>query len=262
MRMARTLKIATWNINSVRLRVNHLKGIDADIMCLQEMKCQDHQVPLAEIEEMGFKHNYFRGEKAYNGVGIFSKLPLTDVEMLDFGGRVQARHISAKLPNGTRLHNFYVPAGGDEPDVATNPSYAHKLQFLDDMEAYFAGLKSSHIAVGDFNVAPFEHDVWSSKQLRNVISHTPQERERMMKMYATLGWVDSARHFVPMNEKCYSWWSYRNKDWEKSNRGRRLDHIWVTPDLREKLVSCETLRHARNWEKPSDHVPVMVEIRL
>jgi exodeoxyribonuclease-3 len=256
------LRIATWNINSLRLRVGHLANIDADIICIQEMKCQNHEVPLAELEELGYSHNVFRGQKAYNGVGIFSKLPLTDVEMLDFGGNDQARHISAILPNGTRLHNFYVPAGGDEPDVAVNPSYAHKLQFLDDMGAYFAGLKGSHISVGDKNIAPFEHDVWSSKQLRNVTSHTPPERERMEKMYATLGWVDVARHFVPMDEKCYSWWSYRNKDWEKSDRGRRLDHIWVTPDLREKLVSCETLRHARNWEKPSDHVPVVAEIRF
>lgn len=254
------MKIATWNINSIRLRAHHIDNINADIICIQEMKCQDHEVPLEQLEQLGFKHNYFRGQKAYNGVGIFSKLPLTDVEMLDFGGNDQARHISAKLPNGTRLHNFYVPAGGDEPDPEINASFAHKLKFLDDMTEYFSTLKGSHISVGDKNTAPFEHDVWSSKQLTKVISHTPIEREKMLKMYDSLGWVDVARHFVPMDEKCYSWWSYRNRDWEKSNRGRRLDHIWVTPDLKDKLLAHEVLRHGRNWEKPSDHVPVVAEI--
>ena len=255
------IKIATWNINSIRLRVGHLAGIDADIICVQEMKCQDEQVPVALIEEMGFRHNHYRGQKAYNGVGIFSKIPLTDVEMLDFGGiEEQARHISAVLPNGARLHNFYVPAGGDEPDPEINPKFAHKLQFLDDMTAYFKTLKGEHISVGDKNTAPYEHDVWSSKQLRNVISHTPIEREKMMKMYDTLGWVDVSRHFVPMDEKCYSWWSYRNRDWKKSNRGRRLDHIWVTPNMKSSLVSHEILSAARDWEKPSDHVPVICNL--
>lgn len=252
--------IATWNINSLRLRVGHLEKIDADIICLQEMKCQNHEVPLKEIEKLGFVHNYFRGEKAYNGVGIFSKLPLTKIEMLEFGGREQARHISAVLPNGTRLHNFYVPAGGDEPDVKTNPSYAHKLKFLEDMISYFEKLKGSHIIVGDLNIAPFEHDVWSSKQLANVISHTQPERERMEVMYKTLNWVDVSRHFVPLEQKCYSWWSYRNKDWKKSNRGRRLDHIWVTPDLQKNLWGHKILQETRDWEKPSDHVPVIVSL--
>ena len=254
------MKIATWNINSLRLRAAHIKNIDADIICIQEMKCQNHEVPAAALAALGFLHQYTRGEKAYNGVGIFSKTPLTNVEMLDFGGNSQARHISALLPNGTRLHNFYVPAGGDEPDITINASYAHKLKFVEDMVGYFAKSQGSHISVGDKNIAPFEHDVWSSKQLRNVISHTAPERERMEHLYATRGWIDVARHFVPMSEKCYSWWSYRNRDWEKSNRGRRLDHIWVTPDLKDSLVSYKVLRHARNWEKPSDHVPIVVEI--
>ena len=117
------MKISTWNINSLRLRVGHLAKIDADIICLQEMKCQNHEVPTNELKKLGFEHIYTRGEKAYNGVGIFSKTPLSNIEMLDFGGNSQARHISALLPDGTRLHNFYVPAGGDEPDVKTNPSY-------------------------------------------------------------------------------------------------------------------------------------------
>jgi exodeoxyribonuclease-3 len=258
------MKIATWNINSLRLRVNHIKNIDADILCLQEMKCQNDQLPANEIKKLGYEHHYARGEKAYNGVGIFSKVPLADIETLDFGGNSQARHISAALPDGTRIHNFYVPAGRDIPDPVANPHFAHKLQFADDMSSYFKTLKDTqkHIIVGDFNIAPFEHDVWSHKQMLNVISHTPVEIEKMEKMYKTLGWVDTARHFVPHSEKCYSWWSYRNQDWKKSNRGRRLDHIWVTKPLQEKLKSHYIIRDARDWEKPSDHVPLISEIDL
>lgn len=309
------MKIATWNINSIRLRVGHIANIDADIICIQEMKCQDHEVPIAALEEMGFIHNCFRGQKAYNGVGIFSKVPLTDVERLDFGGNDQARHISAVLPDGTRLHNFYIPAGGDTPDPETNPSFAHKLKFVEDMTEYFNSVQAAlslsglngltslrlesslengseeekvpptpqaqnadsersegkgdrpqshaapelnHIIVGDFNIAPFEHDVWSHKQLLKVVSHTPPETERMDKMYKTLNWVDVSRHFVPMEEKCYTWWSYRNKDWKKSNRGRRLDHIWATPNLKDKLVGHEIQQDARDRVKPSDHVPIIV----
>ncbi len=257
-------KIATWNINSVRLRSHHIANIDADILCLQEMKCENSQFPTAAMEKLGYKYHYIRGEKSYNGVGIFSKVPLADVEMLDFGGRIQARHISVKLPEGTRLHNFYVPAGADIPDPITNPHFAHKLQFIDDMAAYFGKLKDTekHILVGDLNIAPGEHDVWSHKQLLNIISHTPIEIEKMGNLYKSLGWVDSSRHFVPEDQKLYSWWSYRNKDWKKSNRGRRLDHIWVTRPLQGSLKSHHVMNHARDWEKPSDHVPVITEFNL
>ena len=116
------------------------------------------------------------------------------------------------------------------------------------------------IAVGDFNIAPGEHDVWSHKQLLKVVSHTPPELERIAKMQNSLDWVDAARHFVPADEKCYSWWSYRNRDWKKSNRGRRLDHIWVTPPLKQSLKAHEVLVDARDWEQPSDHVPVIVDL--
>jgi exodeoxyribonuclease-3 len=256
------MKIATWNINSVRLRHAHIKNIDADILCLQEMKCENQHFPTKELEKHGYKHHYIRGEKSYNGVGIFSKTPLAEPEMLDFGGRIQSRHISALLPDGTRLHNFYVPAGNDVPDPILNPHFAHKLQYVDDMAEYFRTKKDTekHILVGDLNIAPFEHDVWSHKQLLNIISHTPIEIEKMDNLYKTMGWIDVSRHFIPHNEKLYSWWSYRNKDWKKSNRGRRLDHIWVTKPLQEKLKTHKIMQTARDWEKPSDHVLSLIHI--
>ena len=105
------------------------------------------------------------------------------------------------------------------------------------------------VAVGDFNIAPHEHDVWSSKQLKNVVSHTQPEITRLMKMQDSIGFVDVARHFVPMDEKSYSWWSYRNKDWKKSNRGRRLDHIWVTQPLQKMLqFALMLLLYSRKYE--------------
>ena len=290
------MKIATWNINSVRLRAPLLaklvKAEDPEIICLQETKCPNEHFPLKVIKKLGFEYNYFHGEKGYNGVAILSKLPLSEVKIEEFGGRTHCRHISAALADGTRVHNFYIPAGGDIPDPKVNPSFAHKLQFLDDMIEYFTptpslrGVKATrqssatqltnpglprsarndekveHIILGDFNVAPFEHDVWSHKQLLKIVSHTLVETERLDALYKTLGWIDVGRHFVPMDQKLYTWWSYRNKDWKKSNRGRRLDHIWVTPNLRGRLVGHKVLREARDWARTSDHVPVIVEISI
>jgi exodeoxyribonuclease-3 len=118
------------------------------------------------------------------------------------------------------------------------------------------------IVLGDFNIAPFEHDVWSSKQLRNVVSHTEPEITRLLKLRDSQDWVDTGRHFVPQEQKLYSWWSYRNRDWKKSNRGRRLDHIWVTKNLKPALKTFEIHAAARDWESPSDHVPVMLDLSL
>ncbi len=264
--------IATWNINSVRLRAGLLKNLkneaNPDIICLQETKCPCPVFPSSDIKKLGYEHLYTSGEKGYNGVALLSRIELKDIETKTLGGRAQTRHISALLPDGTRLHNFYVPAGADIPDPVANPHFAHKLQYLEDMASYFETFKAKekHVIVGDLNVAPFEHDVWSHKQLLKVVSHTPPETERMDRMYKTLDWVDAARHFVPQEQKLYSWWSYRNQDWRKSNRGRRLDHIWVTPNLKAGLAGIKFLKDARDWTEnttgPSDHVPVVAEINF
>ena len=119
---------------------------------------------------------------------------------------------------------------------------------------------AQRILVGDLNIAPYEHDVWSHKQLLNVVSHTPQEVALLEKVRKSHNWIDVARAFVPFEEKLYSWWSYRARDWDVSNRGRRLDHIWVTPVLESKVNSYKILREARGWERPSDHVPVMIDL--
>jgi exodeoxyribonuclease-3 len=116
------------------------------------------------------------------------------------------------------------------------------------------------ILLGDLNIAPLEHDVWSHKQLLKEVSHTPIEVEKLGKLQQSLDWCDTHREFVDKSEKLYSWWSYRNRDWRKSNRGRRLDHIWVTPNLQEQVNKAWIMKDARDWHLPSDHVPVIIEI--
>ena len=267
-----TLRIATWNINSVRIRIPLLRRLVAecnpDIICLQETKVEDHSFPLDEIKALGFPHVYFIGQKSYNGVAILSKVTLSDMQAMSIAGSEDKRHIAATLPDGTQLHNFYIPAGGDIPDPALNPAYDFKLRFVDHLTAWSKTQKKNAklIIVGDFNIAPLPHEVWSHKQLLNVVSHTPAEVERLDALKAALSWCDVGRHFVDKEEKLYSWWSYRNRDWEKSNRGRRLDHIWVSPSIAPALKAFHIHTDARNWKigesGPSDHVPVMIDIAL
>ncbi len=262
------MKIVTWNINSVRLRAHHvIEMIDhwqPDIICLQETKTVDETFPTQTFTEQGYIHQHIWGMKSYNGQAILSKLPFHNPRTFDRCGFSDCRHISVTLnDSGIEIHNLYVPAGGDEPDIHINEKYKHKLDFVDEMAKWFKDNYTDTdklIAVGDFNIAPHEHDVWSHKQLLKVISHTPPETEGLEAMRASLNWVDVGREFVPMHEKLYTWWSYRNRDYKKSNRGRRLDHIWVSPPLKGTLKSYDQLQKMRDVVKPSDHIPVMVEI--
>lgn len=262
------MKIISWNINSVRLRLPLLLRLieeeKADLICLQETKTPDEHFPLEALQEAGYPHIAIRGEKSYNGVAILSKHLITNVEKQAFGGNEQTRHVGITLENGLELHNFYIPAGGDEADPEANPKFAHKLQFLKDLTDWSVKQTSDRkqVIVGDFNIAPLEHDVWSSKQLRKVVSHTDIEREKLNLLMEAGNWVDSHRHFVAEDEKLYSWWSYRARDWEASNKGRRLDHIWVSPTLKDSLKMVKTLQAARGWEKPSDHAPIITELAL
>ena len=268
------MKIATWNINSVRLRMplieKYTQSHAPDILCLQETKVIDELFPYDALHALGYEHIHIHGMKSYNGVAILSKMPFRSTEVHHRVGKEDCRHISINLDdsickNGMDIHCLYIPAGGDEPDRTVNEKFGHKLDFLDEMNRWFQDTYTPDrnvVAVGDFNIAPLEQDVWSHKQLLKVVSHTPVEVGKLTAMQDSIGWVDAMRHFVPEDEKCYTWWSYRNRDWTKSNRGRRLDHIWVTEPLRDRLKSLDILTEARSWEKPSDHVPVMVDLDL
>ncbi len=263
-----SLKITTWNINSVRLRIGHVARLvehaNPDVLCLQEIKVQELDFPYKAVRKLGFEHVAVVGQKGYHGVAILSRRPFEDTERLNWCGKEDARHVRVRLEGGIDLHNFYVPAGGDVPDPAANEKFAHKLDFLDEMTGHFSTARrkgaAASILVGDLNVAPLEHDVWSHKQMLKVVSHTPVEVERFSRLQKSLGWVDVMRNFVPPDDKLYTWWSYRAKDWEASNRGRRLDHVWATPDLAPKFKTLDILREARGWEKASDHVPVTVTL--
>ena len=225
------------------------------------------QFPHGPFRKLGYEHHVINGQKGYHGVAILSRFPLEEEDSLVFCDKPDARHASAliKTPHGPlRIHNFYVPAGGDIPDAEANEKFAHKLGFLEEMRAWGKREKSSGIPtvlVGDLNVAPLEHDVWSHKQMLKIVSHTPMETERMLAAISDGGWVDAMRHLIPEPEKLYTWWSYRAADWAASDRGRRLDHIWITPDLVSSLDGMTILREARGWERPSDHVPVILNLK-
>ena len=263
-------RLATWNINSVRLRLDlverFVKAQQPDILCLQEIKCLDETFPELPLRALGFSHVAISGQKGYHGVAVLSRLPFDKVERRDICGRGHARHLSVTLgANGSPiiLHNVYVPAGGDIPDPAVNEKFRHKLDFLEAMETWYGGMgdkrKKRLILVGDLNVAPLPTDVWSHKQLLKVVSHTPDEVERFARVQASLDFVDVMRRHIPAEEKLFTWWSYRNRDWRKSNRGRRLDHIWTTPSLGDNAVSMKVLDETRDWTRTSDHVPVIAD---
>lgn len=261
------MRIATWNVNSVRIRLNHLEYFSLqekiDILCLQETKVTNNDFPFKAVKDLGFKHIELHGEKSYNGVAILSKLPLAQSFALNFVNNKDRRHVAIKLFNQLEIHNFYVPAGGEIPDPMINPKFQHKLQFMDEVTKWFLSNRKASdpiILLGDLNIAPLEHDVWSHKQLMNEVSHTAIEIEKMKNLAASLQWHDTIRHFVPENEKLYTWWSYRNRDWIKSDRGRRLDHIWVTPALVSSIKSSNVFKQLRSMDSPSDHAPVILDL--
>lgn len=256
--------VATWNINSVRLRAGLVEKLlteeAPDVLCLQEIKTPLDKMP--SFEALGYPHVVARGQKGYNGVAILSKHPLQEVCAQDFAALGHARHVAARLENGLTVHNFYVPAGGDVPDRAVNEKFGQKLDYVAQMRDWFHGEKPARsILVGDLNIAPLEDDVWSHKQLLKIVSHTPVEVEALGAAQDAGGWVDITRQDVPEG-KLYSWWSYRAKDWSEADKGRRLDHIWATPDIANAGHGSRILREARGWEQPSDHAPVFATFDL
>ncbi|MBQ2261275.1 MAG: exodeoxyribonuclease III [Loktanella sp.] len=258
--------LATWNINSIRLReelvLQLLREEQPDILCLQECKSPVDLIPVAQFQAMGYTHMVARGQKGYNGVAIISKIPLVEAGAEDYAGLGHARHVAATLENGVTIHNHYVPAGGDIADREVNAKFGNKLDYLTDMrDAYHAMRPEKSILVGDLNIAPREDDVWNHKALLKVVSHTPIEVDHFGQVMDAGAWVDVTRQDIP-DGNLYSWWSYRSPDWDAADKGRRLDHIWATPDISNAAHGSRILRHVRGWEKPSDHAPVFASFDL
>ena len=269
-------KITTWNINSVRLRIDlvakFIKSVRPDVICLQEIKCIDDAFPLKRFKRLGYEHIALNGQKGYHGVAVISRLPFDSKTIKSYCGKTDSRHVGAVLGEqaGLRdpltIHNYYVPAGGDEPDPKINPKFAHKLAFLDELHA-MAKLRPAPgeraILVGDLNVAPLEHDVWSHKQMIKVVSHTPIECDKLGLVQKAGNWIDAMRVHTPEPEKLYTWWSYRAMDnWKIADRGRRLDHVWTSNALADLVSQINISKDYRGAERPSDHVPVTATLEV
>ncbi len=267
----KTLRIATWNINSVRARMpiveQFLSQHQPDFLALQEIKSTSNDFPAKQLAKLGYKHMSIHGQRMHHGVAILAKTSLADEKRHDWQANGEARHTGITLTgingfDGVRLESVYVPAGGDVPDRNANPKFGQKLDFLSRMTDWAGALSTPTILVGDLNIAPLPDDVWSHKALLDVVSHTPIEVEALDALQAAHGFEDAMRLIKPAPERLYTWWSYRAADWRASDRGRRLDHIWISPALKPYLKDCFVVEAARGWEKPSDHAPVIADFSL
>jgi len=272
------IKLATWNINSVRLRIDQvlrfLKEESPDVLGLQEIKCETQLFPKEPFINAGYKYIEVDGMKGYHGAATVSKLPLKrlDTKFCPLG---HSRHVSTLVSNKNlsfEFHNFYIPAGGDIADPKENEKFKHKLDFIENMRTYFSmrykKMPSPQVLVGDFNIAPHENDVWNHKQLLKVVSHTPIEVSILKDLQKAHNFIDCSRALYNDEDKLFSWWSYRGRNPLESNRGRRLDHIWVSSDLKNAVESSGKQGHiihtpCRIWApKPSDHVPITQILNL
>jgi len=270
------LSIVSWNINSVRRRIEALARLaettNADVICLQETKARDCDFPAAEIAALGYPHQALACEKQCNGVAVLSRWPLDRGRTQHHCARTDARHVAATLHPGSgaaisesiEIHSLYVPAGGPDPNPETNPKFAHKLNFMDSVADHFAGaygFRDPIVLAGDFNVAPLPADVWDHARMSRIVTHTPIEIAALERMKRSLSFVDVVREVVPEDDPIFTWWSYRVADWQATNKGRRLDHIWVTSPLRHKIHEVDVLIDVRHWQPPSDHVPVLLRLK-
>jgi exodeoxyribonuclease III len=256
------MKIASWNVNSIKARFTHLiEFIDKenpDILLLQETKCTNHNFPLMELEHLGY-NIYIHGEKSYNGVAIFSKFKADDITY-NFPNNPleeQARflEITASTSIGfIRIISLYAPNGGE----IDSDKFNKKLEFYDALTSYLAGKKTFDeklIIGGDFNIAPFDIDVYSPNALAETTCFTLRERQKLRSLL-NLGFADLYRLFHPVSQE-FSWWDYRAGGFEQ-NRGMRIDMILSSYNATNYFTDCYMDYHQRAKEKPSDHIPIVV----
>ena len=262
------LRLATWNVNSIRPRIEHLqrflKETRPHAICLQETKVANDLFPYEPLREAGYRHILANGQKGYHGVAIVSRLPFQEEGARVWCKKDDKRHAFVRI-DGVELHNFYVPAGGDKPDPEENDKFAHKLRFLKEMASWCRRNKAKErpiVLVGDLNVAPLDCDVWNHKRLLRSVGHTPVESDHMARLLKAGAFRDAARHFAPPPEPLYTWWGYRFPQAFAKDYGWRLDHVWVTPPLADSLKRVKVVKTTRTWERPSDHTPVIAEFSL
>lgn len=252
------LKLATWNVNSIRARLPHvldwLERQRPDVACLQETKVPDEEFPKLELQAAGYAVLH-AGQKGYNGVATLTRLPATDVlnEAPGLDG-AQKRFLAATIA-GVRVVNVYVPNG----ERVGSLKYAYKLEWLEALAAWLAAELERHerlAIVGDFNIAPEDRDVYEPKLWRNQVLFSEPEREALHRLLG-LGLVDVFRRFVS-EAGHYTWWDYRAGAFRR-NQGLRIDHVLASPALAAQAKSCFIDREPRGREKPSDHAPVVAE---
>jgi len=249
------MQVATWNVNSLRVRLDHLRqwlaANPVDAIALQELKLADEQFPRDEIEALGFKAVHF-GQKTYNGVAILARQQPADVVTGIPGDDDPQRRVIAATVGGIRLVNVYVP-NGQAPD---SDKYVYKLAWLERLHAYLAGLLAKHpqlLVVGDFNIAPEDRDVHDPAQWEGSVHVSPPERAALAKI-TSLGLADLFRRFE-QPPKSYSWWDYRMGAFRR-NHGLRIDLMLASDALVGRCTACTIDRSTRALERPSDHAPV------
>jgi exodeoxyribonuclease III len=254
------VRIATYNVNSIRARAERIlawtRAERPDVLCMQELKAEDKDFPLAAFAELGY-HAAVWGQKTYNGVALLSLSPLEDVRRgFDGPASEQARLVSA-MTRGIRVHCVYAPNG----EAPGTEKFAYKLGWMERFAALVARdvAAGEPVAVGgDFNVAPTDVDVYDPDGLRETIHVSTPEREALARI-VEVGLIDAFRRAHP-KERAYTFWDYRMLAFPK-NRGYRIDHVLLTPDLAERLVGAKIDREARKGEKPSDHAPLIIELK-
>ncbi|MFN2502404.1 MAG: exodeoxyribonuclease III [Pyrinomonadaceae bacterium] len=255
------MKIATWNINSITSRINHVLNWsiknEPDVLCLQETKLVDAKFPVQKLRSAGFQHFAYHGESAYNGVAILSKYPLTDI-VKGFPGENESepkRLVSATV-RGIRVVNAYFPHGTQ----IGSEKFHFKIDWVNRLRKYFDENYSPDddvLLCGDTNICPHEIDLWNVRYWVTRMHFTKPERESLHNL-KRWGFVDVFRQ---MNDQPgeYTWWdTFRASSFPK-NRGLRLDHIWASQPLAERCIDCWIDREPRGLEKPSDHAPVVAE---
>ncbi len=262
------MKIATWNVNSIRTRLSHvvnwLQDHLVDVLCLQETKVVDEGFPRESFAELGY-HSYTFGQKSYNGVAILTRQPLSDVR-LGFAGVLgegvlptdEQKRVIAGVADGIRIVNLYVPNGSS----VGSEKYVYKLQWLEVLHEYLKALLASQpgqlLVCGDFNVALEDIDIYDPTGKEKEVMATPLERQALRASVLDLGLADVFRKFTPEGGH-FSWWDYRQAAFRR-NLGWRIDYIYLTPDLYERAIACTIDVEPRKLEQPSDHVPVTVEL--